>query len=65
MEAEFINYGLSTIIHEKKLPKRAPTSIIASADFPEEEIDIEEHSKKFSEDPTFDEFKVKKELIIK
>lgn len=58
LENQFIEYGLSSTISEKKLPKRAPTSIVASANFPEEEVDFEEDSKKFCEDPVFDEYKV-------
>lgn len=42
---------------EKQLPKRAPTSIVASADFPEEEVDFDEDSKIFAEDPKYDQFK--------
>lgn len=39
---------------DKKLPKRAATSIVATADFPEEEVDYEEDSKKFSDEAGFD-----------
>lgn len=35
---------------EKKHAKRAATSIVALANFPEEEVDYEEDSKKFSEE---------------
>lgn len=42
---------------DKKLPKRAATSIVATADFPEEEVDYEEDSKKFSDESGFDQFK--------
>lgn len=43
---------------EKNKPKRAPTSIVASAEFPEEEIDFEEDSKTFTEDSKYDQYKV-------
>lgn len=44
---------------EKKIPKRAATSIVALANFPDEEVDYEEDSKKFSEESGFYQFKVK------
>lgn len=57
------SYGVDAS-KEKKLPKRAATSIVASADYPEEEIDYEEDSKKFCDEPQFDEFKVLFDIII-
>ncbi|KAL4491479.1 hypothetical protein ABPG72_008135 [Tetrahymena utriculariae] len=42
---------------EKKLPQRAATSIVTDAFFPDEEIDYEEDSKKFSEESTYDQYK--------
>lgn len=53
MATELNSYGVDQI-QEKKLPKRAPTSIVASANFPEEEVDFEEDAKKFCSEAAFD-----------
>ncbi|EAS02069.2 WGR domain protein (macronuclear) [Tetrahymena thermophila SB210] len=49
-------YGVEAL-KEKKLPQRAATSIVTDALFPDEEIDYEEDSKKFSEETTYDQYK--------